>query len=150
MSETERSEGFFVVFDGPPSHESGRFVEVELTCGKSIAAGEWQKRDDGYWTLGPFYDRPQPAAAAAPELLAALQQIVDYQEPEIPLGDFYERTEACAGCEEWRQKKHPLQHWCHDHVREWYANRDKNAEAQAFQHGKLRDIARAAIAKVGR
>lgn len=40
-----------IVFDGPPSHESGRFVEVEDGTGKSIKVGEWIKRPDGYWTL---------------------------------------------------------------------------------------------------
>lgn len=40
-----------VVFDGPPSHESGRFVEVEDATGKSIRFGEWTKRSDGLWAL---------------------------------------------------------------------------------------------------
>jgi hypothetical protein len=40
-----------IVFDGPPSHESGRFVEVENAKGASIAVGEWVHRDDGYWVL---------------------------------------------------------------------------------------------------
>lgn len=40
-----------VVFDGPPSHESGRFVEVEDESGKSVNCGEWVERDDGYWAL---------------------------------------------------------------------------------------------------
>jgi hypothetical protein len=39
-----------IVFDGPPGHESGRFVEVERD-GKSISLGEWQQRSDGYWVL---------------------------------------------------------------------------------------------------
>lgn len=39
-----------IVFDGPPSHESGRFVEVERD-GKSISIGEWQERKDGDWVL---------------------------------------------------------------------------------------------------
>jgi hypothetical protein len=30
-----------IVFDGPPSHESGRFVEVEDESGHSIGVGEW-------------------------------------------------------------------------------------------------------------
>lgn len=30
-----------VVFDGPPSHVSGRFVEVEDDQGKSVHVGEW-------------------------------------------------------------------------------------------------------------
>ena len=40
-----------IVFDGPPGHESGRFVEVEDVTGKSINAGEWLQRPDGYWVL---------------------------------------------------------------------------------------------------
>jgi hypothetical protein len=40
-----------IVFDGPPAHESGRFIEVEDPQGKSISVGEWINRDDGYWVL---------------------------------------------------------------------------------------------------
>lgn len=40
-----------IVFDGPPSHESGRFVEVEDENGKSINAGEWIDRGNGLWAL---------------------------------------------------------------------------------------------------
>lgn len=40
-----------IVFDGPPSHESGRFVEVENSEGASIKFGEWVHREDGYWAL---------------------------------------------------------------------------------------------------
>lgn len=40
-----------VVFDGPPSHESGRFVECETPDGRSINAGEWHERSDGLWEL---------------------------------------------------------------------------------------------------
>jgi len=40
-----------VVFDGPPSHESGRFVEVENDKGASIRFGEWVHRPDGFWAL---------------------------------------------------------------------------------------------------
>lgn len=39
-----------IVFDGPPSHRSGRFVEVERD-GKSIRLGEWVARPDGMWAL---------------------------------------------------------------------------------------------------
>lgn len=39
-----------VVFDGPPGHESGRFVEVEIDS-KSVNVGEWVKRPDGFWAL---------------------------------------------------------------------------------------------------
>lgn len=40
-----------IIFDGPPSHESGRFVEVEDDNGHSITIGEWIQRPDGYWAL---------------------------------------------------------------------------------------------------
>jgi hypothetical protein len=40
-----------VVFDGPPSHESGRFVEVENLEGFSVGVGEWIDRGNGYWAL---------------------------------------------------------------------------------------------------
>lgn len=40
-----------VLFDGPPSHESGRFVEVEDSSGASIRIGDWMERADGLWAL---------------------------------------------------------------------------------------------------
>ena len=43
------SEEIRIIFDGPPSHKSGRFVEVENTDGESINVGEWHDRGDGYW-----------------------------------------------------------------------------------------------------
>lgn len=55
-----------IVFDGPPSHESGRFVEVESPAGRSVNVGEWIDRGDGMWALriphvtppGKSEDRP--------------------------------------------------------------------------------------------
>ena len=40
-----------IVFDGPPAHESGRFVEVEDSEGKGINIGTWIEREDGFWVL---------------------------------------------------------------------------------------------------
>ena len=40
-----------VVFDGPPGHVAGRFVEVENSDGQSVRVGEWVQRPDGYWVL---------------------------------------------------------------------------------------------------
>lgn len=40
-----------VVFDGPPDHEAGRFVEVEKADGSGVKLGNWVQRDDGYWAL---------------------------------------------------------------------------------------------------
>jgi hypothetical protein len=47
----EQTGKMHILFDGPPSHESGRFVEVEDGEGRSFNAGEWVKRDDGLWAL---------------------------------------------------------------------------------------------------
>lgn len=40
-----------IVFDGPPGPEAGRFVEVETPDGRSVNAGTWHERDNGYWEL---------------------------------------------------------------------------------------------------
>jgi len=40
-----------IIFDGPPSHESGRFVEVETDDDRSVNCGEWSERSDGLWAL---------------------------------------------------------------------------------------------------
>ena len=52
-----------IVFDGPPAHESGRFVEVEQG-GKGINFGEWKQREDGYWVLElPLILQPKPTVS---------------------------------------------------------------------------------------
>lgn len=40
-----------VVFDGPPSHVCGRFVECENLSGASVGVGEWIDRGNGMWAL---------------------------------------------------------------------------------------------------
>ena len=40
-----------IVFDGPPAHAAGRFVEVETDDGRGINAGEWIEKPDGMWIL---------------------------------------------------------------------------------------------------
>jgi hypothetical protein len=39
-----------IIFDGPPSHNAPRFIEVETDDGKSINAGEWIQYGN-YWKL---------------------------------------------------------------------------------------------------
>ncbi len=47
----------YIIFDGPPSHESGRFVEVEDGEGHGLGleqtGADWKQRKK-FWTLGPF------------------------------------------------------------------------------------------------
>ena len=40
-----------VVFDGPPPHEPGRFVEFGTDEGRSVKVGEWRQRPDGWSVL---------------------------------------------------------------------------------------------------
>jgi hypothetical protein len=54
-----------IVFDGPPSHKSGRFVEVENSNGQSIRAGKWIDRGSGLWALR--ISHPSPDAGRVPE-----------------------------------------------------------------------------------
>jgi hypothetical protein len=54
-----------IVFDGPPSHESGRFVEVEDATGASINLGEWVKKG-AYWRLRIPDPRVAPPPAGPP------------------------------------------------------------------------------------
>ena len=58
-----------ILFDGPPSHESGRFIEVENEKGESISLGEWV-HDGDYWVL-QFPDNRKVNA----DLLEALEKI---------------------------------------------------------------------------
>ena len=53
-----------VVFDGPPSHESGRFVEVENERGEGLSFGEW-KQEGEFWYL----EFPNPAQLEEENLL---------------------------------------------------------------------------------
>ena len=50
-AEEQRLEYINVVFDGPPSHESGRFIETEDIAGASVNCGEWIDLEDGCWAL---------------------------------------------------------------------------------------------------
>jgi hypothetical protein len=48
-----------IVFDGPPEHRAGRFVEVEDANGHSVRAGEWRERFDGFWELVLRWSPPE-------------------------------------------------------------------------------------------
>ena len=46
----KHSEKIRIVFDGPPSHESGRFIEVENEHGEGMSLGGW-KQEGELWYL---------------------------------------------------------------------------------------------------
>lgn len=85
----------FIVFDGPPSNDSGRFVEVETADGKSVSAGEW-KQDGEYWNLGPFYTADQLRQAKVEAIYAALRFCVNEADRQRMAGfaDEIERSKA--------------------------------------------------------
>lgn len=66
-----------VVFDGPPAHESGRFVEVEDPEGRGIKAGEWIDRGNGLWALR-IAIRESSLVAALVEALEESRDVVDH------------------------------------------------------------------------
>ena len=66
-----------ILFDGPPSHNAGRFVEVELDSGKGVNAGEWIKREGVLWALRI---NRAPAVAAR---LRELGQVIEQQRQTI-------------------------------------------------------------------
>ncbi len=82
---------FNIVFDGPPEHQAGRFIEVETQPGISISAGHWSQRDS-FWLLGPFQEASDDsellssANKALAEILrlnnamrSALETLLDFQ-----------------------------------------------------------------------
>jgi hypothetical protein len=62
-----------IIFDGPPSHESGRFVEVETDDGKGIRAGEWIEKGNGLWALR-ITELPPDEQCACGNLLRSSRQ----------------------------------------------------------------------------
>jgi len=53
-----------IVFDGPPDVESGNWIDVEGEMGVGVSAGDWVKREDGYWAL-----RLETTAADVPDVV---------------------------------------------------------------------------------
>ena len=51
---SKKQEPVYIVFDGLPGPDYGRFVEVETADGRSVQVGEWHEEANGYWRLGPF------------------------------------------------------------------------------------------------
>lgn len=84
---------FDVVFDGPPSSVTGRFVETEDRAGASFRAGEWVDRGGGLWALRV----PAGTGASVAELLTVcvaraneeIRQVYDVSAngPSDALGD---------------------------------------------------------------
>lgn len=87
----------YVVFDGPPSNESGRFVEVETKEQEGVGGIPWEKfasairgpqgaPGNTYWRLGPFFipEEGDGGLAAKNPAAAEIQKLADFIIAEIP------------------------------------------------------------------
>lgn len=74
-----RSDFIDIVLDGPPGHESGRFVEVENAKGASVSVGEWLDRGNGLWALRI----PLPAPRSG-EWVSVPRKALDWLHGEAP------------------------------------------------------------------
>jgi hypothetical protein len=81
QAEPTSGEPIQIVFDGPPEHEAGRFVEVEQG-GKSINFGEWKHRDDGFWVL----ELPLILSAPAPRKVVSREWVEKTAREVVHLG----------------------------------------------------------------
>ena len=68
-----------IVYDGPPSNETGKFVEVEDQTGKSISVGTWLEREDGYWVLRI----PTIKKSHYPKWMKTAGQVLNKLKPDI-------------------------------------------------------------------
>lgn len=76
LAEGPRRRGSWIVFDGPPGPEPGRFVEVEDQDGRgAVGSREWRNEGE-LWALGPF-----DASPAAP-VIEAIRS--DWRFRELP------------------------------------------------------------------
>lgn len=71
-----------IVFDGPPEHVAGRFVEVEDAQGQGLKFGEWVERPDGYWALR--IDVGEIRAEAQVEALREVAQDAEWSDVALP------------------------------------------------------------------
>ena len=90
-------------FDGPPSHESGRFIEVELD-GASVSYGEWEQDGDDWLLVLPDAD------AKVVELTAEMERRrILYNENMADLAknqrEQFSRAEKAEAELEWRRRE---------------------------------------------
>jgi len=72
-----------IVFDGPPGHEAGRFVEVENENGQSISFGEWIEYQQGYWAL--TFENPTDRLKALEAENAELRERIKMLERDLTI-----------------------------------------------------------------
>ncbi len=72
--------GIYVIFDGPPSHDSGRFVEVEDGEGHGLGTeqtgADWERYGEDLWRLGPFAPSNSKLVEALGWALEAIARLV--------------------------------------------------------------------------
>ena len=118
-----------IVFDGPPSHESGRFVEVENEKGEGIRFGEWRQEGDFWYLCFPDHlaalaekDAALKAEQKRCEVLLSVAQkkegaeskvrelVIENRNLQAALKDMEQRYyDASAVCEEIGEERDRLQ-----------------------------------------
>lgn len=71
-AKVEPTDYFDIVFDWPPSHESGRFVEVEDSGGHSIVGGKWIETPPYLVLRIPRAAHPEPTEDTIERMAEAL------------------------------------------------------------------------------
>ena len=69
----ERKQEIHLVFDGPPEHVAGRFVEAENSAGESISVGRWEQRGEYWHLIIPRAAEVERLRATTEELLMAIK-----------------------------------------------------------------------------
>lgn len=84
-----------ILFDGPPSPESGRFVEVENADGASFNCGEWTQEND-LWVLS-VTNIAEADILAQPCVVEALKKAY-LQDPHKVLQPWADNVEEAGDC----------------------------------------------------
>ena len=95
------SKPLYVIFDGPPGPQSGRFVELEAADGQSVVSGaRWEQHGDSgaYWRLGPFFEAAEIALLR--EALEAGRERIIWRSRDGSVDGSVERVTILHGGEE--------------------------------------------------
>lgn len=90
---------YHFVCDGPPSHESGRFVELENERGQSICPGRWEQRGQLWHLIVPAIDADPALPVWHEEAVtphAGEQDEMLHATSHNPVGDVDRQREAVA------------------------------------------------------
>lgn len=83
---------YHIVFDGFPAPDGPRFVELENDAGRSISAGEWNRRADGLTELVIPTVRDEELRKAVRSVIASLKADYSYDDDGYGTAERLERA----------------------------------------------------------